>query len=347
LISSTAFLSASEAARRLGVSIKALRLYEQRGLLTPIRTTVGWRAYGPDEMSRASEIVALRALGFSLTQISRVLSGDLQRLEPALSVHQAMLEGRIRELAAAIAKVRALRDDLARGQTPSFGDLAHLSAPAGDLQVAFDLPWPWGGERFELRDIRRLNHITGPLGSGKKRFAMRIAEMLPSALFLGLERLADGGAAARAQLDSHPAAKASVDQALIWLIEDGATASDALIALLAGLLANAASILIVDMLEQGLDRATQEALIAYLRRHRLGDPPLFFLTRSSAILDLDAVGTDEAIFFCPANHSEPLRVAPYPGAPGYEALASCLAPPEVRARTEGIIAWRPDRASTA
>jgi hypothetical protein len=28
-------------------------------------------------------------------------------------------------------------------------------------------------------------------------------------------------------------------------------------------------------------------------------------------------------------------------APGYEAVATCLASPEVRARTEGVIAWRP------
>ena len=58
-----------------------------------------------------------------------------------------------------------------------------------------------------------------------------------------------------------------------------------------------------------------------------------FLTRSTAILDLDAIGADEAIIHCPANHSVPLCVAPYPGAPGYEALASCLASPDVRART--------------
>ena len=69
------------------------------------------------------------------------------------------------------------------------------------------------------------------------------------------------------------------------------------------------------------------------------------LTRSSAILDLTAVGADEAIILCPANHSPPTYVAPYPGTPGYEAVATCLATPEVRARTEGVIAWRPQAAS--
>lgn len=37
-------------------------------------------------------------------------------------------------------------------------------------------------------------------------------------------------------------------------------------------------------------------------------------------------------------------VAASPGAPGYEAVATCLASPEVRARTEGVIARRPQMA---
>jgi hypothetical protein len=65
------------------------------------------------------------------------------------------------------------------------------------------------------------------------------------------------------------------------------------------------------MLEQGLDKATQEALIAHLRRRGPEGRPLFLLTRSSSILDLDCVGADEAIFLCPANHSPPTRVAPF------------------------------------
>ena len=78
---------ASEAARRLGVSIKALRLYEQRGLVTPERTAAGYRVYGPDALARAAEVVALRKLGLSLAQVAKALEGDAQSLAPALALH--------------------------------------------------------------------------------------------------------------------------------------------------------------------------------------------------------------------------------------------------------------------
>ena len=88
---SAQFLNSSAAALRLGVSAKALRLYEQHGLITPGRTAAGWRAYGPGEMARAAEIVALRALGLSLSQVARVLGDDPQGLEPALAAHRQSL----------------------------------------------------------------------------------------------------------------------------------------------------------------------------------------------------------------------------------------------------------------
>jgi DNA-binding transcriptional MerR regulator len=333
---SAPFLNPAEAARQLGVSIKALRLYEQRGLLAPLRTATGWRTYGPAEMARAGEIAALRALGLSLAAVAQVLSGDPARLDQALAAHQAALEGEVRRLADNIAKVHALRSDLAGGAAPAARELARLVRPDRALSVAFELPWPWGGENFELRDIRALNYIVGPLGSGKTRLARAIAETLPDAAFLGLERSADD---ARALLATDPALKARVDRTLAWLIEEGAAALPGLIALLVALESDAPAVLVVDMVEQGLDQASQEALMSHLRRRE--PRPLFLLTRSCAILDLTAVGPDETIILCPANHSPPTQVAAYPGSPGYEAVATCLASPEVRARTEGVVAWRP------
>jgi DNA-binding transcriptional MerR regulator len=339
--SSAQFLNPSVAARQLGVSVKALRLYEQHGLIIPRRTAAGWRAYGPDEMARAAEIVTLRALGLSLAHVARVLGDSPQGLEPALAAHQATLEGRIRQLTGAVEKVRDIKAGLAQDKSRTTGELLHLARPSTEFNVAFDLPWPWGGERFELSGAKPLNYIVGPLGSGKTRLAKRLAETLPNAVFLGLDRLESGGGAARSQLDADPALKSRIDQTTDRLIADGAAISDALITLLAGLESEGADSVVVDMVEQGLDQPSQQALIAHLRRRGPAARPLFLLTRSCAILDLAAVGPDETVIFCPANHSPPITVAPYPGALGFEAVASCLASPQVRARTEGVIAWRP------
>lgn len=325
---SSEFLNPAEAARRLGVSAKALRLYEERGLVKPLRTGAGWRAYGSDQMARAGEVAALRALGFSLAQVARVLNGDAAGLEPALAMHQAALEARLGEVSEAAAKVRALRERLVRGEAPSLGELARLAPAGSGPGVAFELPWPWAGERFEMRGLPAITYVTGPLGSGKTRLLKAMAEALPGAVFLGLERTP--GACSEA--------------ALAALAADGATLSEALRAVLAGIEADGSSAVMVDLVEDGLDEATQEALIAHLRRRGAAARPLVLLTRSSAILDLSAIGPDEAIVYCPANHSPPMRVQPWPGSPGYEAVATCVATPEVRARTAGLIAVRPDAA---
>lgn len=335
-----AYLNPAEAAERLGVSAKALRLYEERNLLAPARSAAGWRAYGPREMARAAEIVTLRSLGLSLAGVARVLKGEPGELEPALAAHQASLEARGVALAATIEKVRDLRASLRLGKVPASGELRTLLLPDPSVSVAFDLPWPWGGERFELTHLRPITYLVGPLGSGKTRLARCIAAEIPGAAFVGPERLTDD-AAIREALQADPQLSTRVARALAALVEDGATSCAALVAHLAGLAARQSTAIIVDMVEDGLDEATQQALIAHLRDEAAGRPPLVLMTRSSAILDLASVGPGEVILHCPANHSPPTLVSVLPGAPGLEAVSSCLAAPHVRLRTQGVIALHP------
>jgi DNA-binding transcriptional MerR regulator len=333
------FLTASEAAARLGVSIKALRLYEERGLLAPLRTQAGWRAYGPDVMSRAADLVALRAMGFSMVQMQRVVAGAAEGLEAALATHQARLEGQAAQLADAIRQTGALRVRLARGHRPNLADLTCLAASPAAVAVTFHLPWPWGGERFELREVRPITYIVGPLGSGKTRLAVRLSEVVPDATFLDLDRTSRVDSV-RQRLAADATHSGRVEDAMAWMAEEGAERSDDLLVLLAALEDAGAGPVVVDLIDQGLDEAAQRALSAWLRRRGAMARPVFAMTRSSAFLELALVGPCEQVIFCPANHSPPVVVDPYPGAPEFEAVATCLALPAVRARTAGVVAMR-------
>lgn len=119
-------LSPTETAGRFGVSIKALRLYESRGLLTPLRSEAGWRTYGPDQIARLHQILALKRLGLPLARIGELLAGP-GALEPVLALQEQVLARDSEQLVHALAQVRAARAKLKAGQTLSIDDLATLN----------------------------------------------------------------------------------------------------------------------------------------------------------------------------------------------------------------------------
>ncbi|QXJ24223.1 MerR family transcriptional regulator [Actinomadura graeca] len=62
-----------ELARRTGVSERALRYYEDQGLLRPERRPSGYRVYGDADVAAVRRIRTLLAAGLSTAQIVQVL----------------------------------------------------------------------------------------------------------------------------------------------------------------------------------------------------------------------------------------------------------------------------------
>lgn len=72
------WLSTGAMSRASGLSVKALRLYHDSGLLTPARVdeTTGYRAYHPDQVETGRTIGLLRRAGMPIDQIHTALTSD-------------------------------------------------------------------------------------------------------------------------------------------------------------------------------------------------------------------------------------------------------------------------------
>jgi len=66
------WLSAADCASRTGLTVRALRLYEEFGLIAPRRSAGGWRQYGPHDLMKLNTIALLKTAGLSLAQIAAV-----------------------------------------------------------------------------------------------------------------------------------------------------------------------------------------------------------------------------------------------------------------------------------
>lgn len=97
-----------ELAGATGLTVRALRHYDELGLLVPSeRTYAGYRLYSEQDVQRLYRIVALRGLGLPLDEVAAVL--DREGSDP-----RATLRRQLERLDAEIALQRSLRERVAR-----------------------------------------------------------------------------------------------------------------------------------------------------------------------------------------------------------------------------------------
>ncbi len=101
----------SELATRAGVSVHAIRHWERLGLITARRSSSGYREFDDSVIRELRFITMSRQCGFSLSQIAEVLPAYRSKALTAARMI-AMLQERIVEIDAEIAKRQALRKHL-------------------------------------------------------------------------------------------------------------------------------------------------------------------------------------------------------------------------------------------
>ena len=125
-------MRAGEAARRAGVNAATLRYYERRGLQPePARTPSGHRHYDEDAVRFLRAIKEAQAIGFTLAEIEEYLR--VARSGPASAALRTRAAAKIDEIDARIARLRRMRDELARIVGCACESLDHCTCGAAYL----------------------------------------------------------------------------------------------------------------------------------------------------------------------------------------------------------------------
>ena len=138
-----------------GLSVKALRLYDERGLLVPPRVdrTTGYRRYAEDQIATAGRIALLRRAGIGLADIERFLAA------PTAAVIDRWLADLAAETGARRRALDALALALGFGTSlPKEPAMAVIIRPAdspAELVMAFDVAGAQFDPAIDHTDQRR------------------------------------------------------------------------------------------------------------------------------------------------------------------------------------------------
>lgn len=114
--------------RLTGVSERAIRLYEQHGLLRPNRTESGRRVFSEADMRRLLNVVALRAVGCSLKEIVGLAHQDSIDVGRILALWIESIEAQQDRLAEMRRQLESALETIGRGETMPMDALCSLLA---------------------------------------------------------------------------------------------------------------------------------------------------------------------------------------------------------------------------
>jgi DNA-binding transcriptional MerR regulator len=139
-------LDIRDVARRTGLTSRALRFYEARGLLTPLRTYSGRRLYGRGELERIQQILALKRAGLSLAQIGKLTARGAMDLGAIVDAQLKVIAERKIELDEARTLLLSVKSRIDRGEPVDAATFCSLIRQGDKIMEAQD--WKKVADRY-------------------------------------------------------------------------------------------------------------------------------------------------------------------------------------------------------
>ena len=108
-----AYLRIGELARQTETNNETLRFYESKGLLAePRRSDAGYRLYSLEDLERVRFIVRARRMGFSLKDISELLSLRVEREQSTCGEVKQLAEAKLEDIRERILELERMQGAL-------------------------------------------------------------------------------------------------------------------------------------------------------------------------------------------------------------------------------------------
>ena len=102
-----------ELSKNTGFQIETLRYYEKQGLIAPVgRTESGYREYNSDSLKQLHFIQQAKSVGFSLNEISELLTLRVERDQRSCFEVKTIAEQKLAQIESKISELNKMRDAL-------------------------------------------------------------------------------------------------------------------------------------------------------------------------------------------------------------------------------------------
>lgn len=114
-------MNIKDVSQRAGIPAKTIRYYEEIGLIRPLRSANGYRAFRESDLHKLAFLARARGLGFSIEDCRRLLALYEDRSRASADV-KVLAQSHLEDIARKIAELQAMQATLAELVTACAGD---------------------------------------------------------------------------------------------------------------------------------------------------------------------------------------------------------------------------------